>query len=1703
MGSLVGAVGHNTEAVALREQLQKSQETSRRLLSENETLREELKRRSDLLVKKDGAHVAQVRRLEAAEKKIRELVRSEGEADYKSRTLAAKVASVEKSLAEAVRVRKALEKKLQNREQQVTELTSQSQSQSDRLEQLRTVSEKRSQSADTLEQQNRDLESKLARAIGKVELYQGKIESLQRQVSDKETEYELAHQKLDAAQGERDLLRRELDESRKQGRSYRDNLTGMEQMLASNRRQLAEVEDSLERSKVSLHRAETARKAALSEVDDFKQELGAKEYELSASQARVDQLMDQLGENERERGQDSLRLEAELDSTRSKLEELKGQIEALEGTSSQDKATSRALRKEREALAIELETRTRQLEELSRWAEKIKPAYENLKDRHVSLLGDQKETQAKLEGIRHQHDEAKAETTRLEEQQRDLVRQMGSLNEDREELLAVKARLESEIERLGVEREGQSRSASEMAEKSSLLHEDLLKERDQVAQLELKLDKAEHAIVSMENEKRLLHEQLRKISEDRLAAKQRSGDLEGRLGQAEDHVEQLSRDLHARNEELATAAEEIAAHQALALKSQTNVKELLRQRTQLLDNKKHLESQLLAAEEAEVVSHSKIEELEGERERLSQAIEALNVELDESTGALRVNIESLEVRLVDETEAREKMELEVEKLRELSLKKDAEYGQAVQELEEALENAVEERRGLKRDIEDLKSELDRAYGRTQDLEVELNAERVSSATLREELEGTRNEGERLLERSLQLEAQVETLESELRARHEESNYQMEERVRLEEERDRLTGSLADMGKSKKHLEAQLDRSKREALGLREYIDKLSSVTKERLEQAKAALEKRERQLHKYRDALGAKTNQLKALGKKFERSQMAENAYRGALMDLRNMLVEKEEIIEEAEWHLGLVYTTLEEGQADLESTQGQLKDTQLDLKQSRREGEELEGQLSLLDSEKRKVELELAEVNELHLATQLKLEQEQAQVAHIQDNLSRAETRLENLYSDLEDEQQRSANIGAQLTDALEERNRTASRLKDLHQEFQDWRDTHFKEEAEATQALPLVSDDRIQALAEELSLMEQQLVESQTRESELVQQIETLEAAAPQEDGIDTDRLERLLIEADERLEAADLEVDVLQTRLDESQARERALQESLGGLTSAAEDEAALKEELAEAKARLETAEQEVAELQQQLGDSRAQESSLSQTLDELRQNLEAEVAARAAAEEQAASEGGDTTPDYQDVLAVDLEANMLRGFDMGAELISAQLDNFDCQARKDELVAEMESVATKDALTTLLERMGQIDSELNETTERFDTLENEWNDYLEELDETSQVLLQKFTGLIEYEMREARQSIGLTEALQKELASVQAELSEREEDTQRLLRDKDEVTEQLEEELAQLSSEVTELNEQLIKRESDQRFAENLHDSEFLEDIPPPPIHLNVSAQTDNLSEDMGLEDPPLPPDFIVDVGEIPEPDAPLVIDVDTLGSVTEVPELPSPDLETVPDLPDLPDIVIASPSTVAEEPEPKGALYEGLLSLSERYIKGRQRIADTVGLVEERDRRLAELEREAELNRAPRPKPSLAEKLLRKTGFAAPEEEEVDDEAARLGRARERLSQKKDIFEFIDQQISNSQDLVAHRMFELQQSGYAVDSEQELNLKEQLQELDQEMESRSSTLDRLCDELAEEDPHKTAEDMPAVPNSFDLGLNVESDQGDSPIAAQDY
>ena len=777
-----------------------------------------------------------------------------------------------------------------------------------------------------------------------------------------------------------------------------------------------------------------------------------------------------------------------------------------------------------------------------------------------------------------------------------------------------------------------------------------------------------------------------------------------------------------RRRQLSKLVEELKQQSAISAKSQTNVKELLKQRSQLLEFKKQLESQLAAGGQAVEKADQRLILLEQERSSLETALTELQQEFDDTVLAHESRIEELKAELAEGTERENSLaqeltqeqlklsqqttraqELESELNRELRDRDDqiltlnqqlvdlgAELERVLEEhlekqrdaaqREEALELALNEleqeqaalssrlraanqnEEALKLQLAELGQSIETMRGHQIALSQELRGEREQGVTLMEELGSRKVRGEELLEQTLQLQAQIDALESELRAREQEASYQIGQRVALEETL-RLN--------SERHGEtnAALERAQRECLSLREFVEKLQKASRDRLEQAKGALTTREGQIRKLQEALTQKARQAAIAEAKVERKQLAENALRGALIDLRQMLSAKEEMVSELEWHLGLVYQTLEDGQIELEQVKAARSAAEAELEQSKAERQNLAATVDATVSEKAQLSQEVESLQATVRESTAELANERRQLTHTLDKLERAVSRLDRVQADLDEEQERSARLGAQLTDALEDRNRGVIRLRELQEEFQSWRDAQLEKGDDALLA-PRQADSEALAL----------------------------------------------------------------------SQAREHALRQELESLKGAA---------------------------------------------DELRASRAEALAALAAREQSEQFE-----PQAQR-----LQEQLLYGFDLGAELVAAQLEYLAAEEHKNTVLMEVQRCDDLETLAGIEDELGQAEETLAARQTEFETLEDQWNAFQGELDEAAQHLLQKFTGLIEYEMREARHAADNVEELTRELATVQSAQIDKLESLERQLEEKNLLTSELEDELAQQASLAAELAEQL--------------------------------------------------------------------------------------------------------------------------------------------------------------------------------------------------------------------------------------------------------------------------------------------------------------------
>lgn len=1027
--------------------------------TENEALQEEIRRRTAQLEMKEAGMLAQSRLLEAAEQKIRELVRSEGEADYKSRTLAAKLASTEKNLHQATQQRKTLERLLSKSQQDSEKLRFESQALSQQLQALQEAHQNRDQSTDKLEHKSRDLEAKLSRATSKMELYRGKLESLQRQLTDKDTEAVLHQQKLELAVKEQERLRKELEESRNAAKSHRAKGSELEESVFQKERRLLEAEESLERHKSLLEQFRAEREESRLEVSKLQSQLEEAGRQGEERTQQIDELYEQMQAIEQYHAEEMEAMQRELqarDQARLDLEEAN---QSLATESMQESEVLQRLRKERASLHAELETKQRQVSELSSWAERVRPAYETLKKKFAQLQGEYKQLHGSQADLLSQHRQQKAFIEVLQGKDQEKEREIARLGHEIEALKETVDLSQSDVgdkNRELLELHGQVKSLTHELE---VVQQDLASSRQDKSEVEDELAQVASAVQEAETELEQMTQSLLE-AEEALVAKAREFDL--LLLQNQESKTTVARLQH-----------ELAQEQSQHGKAQNNLKELLRQRTQLLESRKSLEEQVGDLKGKEVALRGRLAEAEDERERMARAFDELQNEFESVNHNWIQRIKELQQEIDSQSARLEELQHQKQADAEAALAEKVVLESSLEELRAELVESTRAKESLESSVDGLAHELAESTALVMSLEETVAEQVARGAEL--EVALTVVEGERD-ELSRQYEATKENLErvqSELSRR-------LDDLKKLSENRKLLAEGLEQAIKQNAALKEALARSQKESGGLKEYLEKLQAMSKDRLEKAKLALEKRDDQLRKQIQANKDAREETARVARHLERSQLAESAYRGALQDLRLQLMSKDEMVEELEWHLGLVYQTLEEGQIDLDAREaevGQLSEhleaTNDQLEESRQRARDLEQQLAQEKDEAQTLRSELEQKGQTLESLRQTVESTQTELERSQGQLSKTTVRLERLLSDLAEEQERAARLGAQLTDALQDRNKRVQRLRELQREFSEWRE-----------GTPAPEDDS----AVQLDELTNELTASQSRELELQQALNEL---------------------------------------------------------------------------------------------------------------------------------------------------------------------------------------------------------------------------------------------------------------------------------------------------------------------------------------------------------------------------------------------------------------------------------------------------------------------------------------------------------------------------------------------------------------------------------------------------------------------------------------
>jgi chromosome segregation ATPase len=1062
-------------------------------VTEQEALKEEIQRRSALLEKKETAYTAQSRLLEAAEQKIRDLVRSEGEAAYKSRTLSAKLTTTQKALDEVTLQKKSLERSVTKGQQDIDKLRFELQAVNQKLSALEERAQTRNQSTDQLDRKNRDLESKLARSTSKIDLYRGKVETLQRQLSDKDTEGVLIQQKLELAMREHDRLRKELDDNRESARDYRLNRTELEETAYQVQRALTETEEVVERQRVATEKLTQERDAARAETDQLSSQLRAAQKARKDQEQQVEELLEQLEALEQYHTEETEALHQEIAQREEAEKELQS---ALSRETAQDSEVCARLQSEKEELIAEKErleadagamsadllNKKRQILELTRWAERVRPAYETLKQKFSDLQGEYRTLHTGFRDSRLKGEHQTKQIEALQESERARLEDLELLTEQLEELQ-------------------QNLDASETDAKQKGSELELL--REQVDGLQTDLDEARNRMQSsqagtqqVEGELQELTDLLEEATQERLELDQKLAQTLTELAHHQQQYELLEVQLSTSNKRATRLEHELTQQQSHTTKAQSNLKELLRQRGQLLDAKKLLEEALAEAQSKEERLLERVNEIELERDRAVVALDELQTEFEgvnrnwiDRIKELESTLDVVNKQLDQERADRAALEAQSEQER-------SSFEGQIESLRAELFQSQESQSALTEHVDEISEVLEFAQNRVEELEQEL----------RSQTEETRRAEERLAQSQLEIDSLTKEL-GEANGRLQKVGAELEHNhkvlVKRTEERNQLVQSFEAAVKQNKGLRELVARSQKESLGLRDYIEKLQALSKERLEQARVAIEKRDQQLKSQMTALKDSQAEASRLKRRLERTQLSEAALKGALTDLRVQLMEKDEMVEELEWHLGLLYQTMEDGQTDLEGKEtelaqltNELESAESNFESSVKRIEELESLLAFKTEEVAELNQSVQDFERKLTLSNDEIAEQASEFKRVNFHLTRTTARLERVLADLTDEQERSARLGAQLSDALEDRNKRVHRLRELQREFSEWRSDG--------------DDETVGKQSEQIDELTQDLSESQGRELELQQALLELRGSLAEQ--------QRLREESEQKLEASE---------------------------------------------------------------------------------------------------------------------------------------------------------------------------------------------------------------------------------------------------------------------------------------------------------------------------------------------------------------------------------------------------------------------------------------------------------------------------------------------------------------------------------------------------------------------------------------------------------
>ena len=636
-----------------------------------------------------------------------------------------------------------------------------------------------------------------------------------------EEELDTAHTELEAIKLEHQLTTAENYDLQQQVKSSEAELTDiqsqfgeLQQLLEGVREKVGREEErtlSLEQQNAALHQRVAEVKTA---QDHDKQRVSEKEEEMLRLKMESEREKSELATKIATLQSRNEQLQADVKQRASQLEAAQAQVREREETLEQERREGQQQLQQLKAdLLVLREDSAKAVSSSKIDVEKLQSQTASMKT--MLMAAEKKEAEMKIEvrHLRQAADESNKQLGELQESHRNLREQVSSYREQIEsktvECESLTLGLKRAMGKLQANRDLSSRQQREidkLRRNNARLVVDQVaaeKERGKVA-AELRISRSEQAqmrekLQNQGGERDELFSQLESVVAENSALQQQLDDARAALAEAtgEKELEQLNRQLEQVQAELVEKRE--------ALQEVSGVKEGLESELTLEQSKTAQLKAALASVEATVegveAGKKKSDDLVASMSFVHEQDQARLREVEESLSATRGELEKVRV---ESTSMQSEASTELQQLRsECASLQEGSRGLAAQLDEERAARAGE--------VEAMKQQLsssERSASRLQtELEAQQSANSINQATIsqlhttteqaEEEREKVRKSLQEALQRSHQLQVEVEQLQSHTRELEAEN-------IRLSSERDGLSEDAADLRLSLKQASAQVD-----------------------------------------------------------------------------------------------------------------------------------------------------------------------------------------------------------------------------------------------------------------------------------------------------------------------------------------------------------------------------------------------------------------------------------------------------------------------------------------------------------------------------------------------------------------------------------------------------------------------------------------------------------------------------------------------------------------------------------------------------------------------------------------------------------------------------------------------------------------------------------------------------------------------------------